>query len=168
MTLALLLMMCLHPGHMTRIEIRANDEGEGLEVAMRIDTADLEAALKRRMKSPVDIDSMTDEQAKKVLSRYLSDTIRLGDENALKPRVDWVGMENHPRHVWLFFELPLPTTKLTSLELTINTLLEVEPELQHVVVLDDNLGDRTVIATGLDKPIVLELSPAPSSTQSKK
>ena len=167
MIFAFLLAVMLHPGHMTRIEVRQSDEGNLLEIAMRIDTTDLEAALKRRTKAPVDIESMTDDQAKSVISQYLAETIRLGSNKGKKPQVGWVGLEKHPRHVWVFFELSLPAKESASVELTINTLLEVEPELQHVVVLGDNLGDRTVIVTGQDKPIVLRTSqtskrPAPA------
>jgi hypothetical protein len=164
MMLLLLMTLLLHPGHMTRVEARASDDGRSLEVSMRIDVLDLESALKRREKGSINIEKMVDADAKRMIVRYLNETISLGEAvGDQKPttRVQWVGWEKHPRHVWLHFELPLPTTdlptanKANALPLIINTLYEVEAELQHVVVLDANLGGNTIIVSQRDQAIRL-------------
>lgn len=164
MTLFLLITFLLHPGHMTRVEARASDDGRSLEVSMRIDILDLESALKRREKGPINVEKMADADAKRMIVKYLNETISLGeaiDDQKPATRVQWVGWEKHPRHVWLHFELPLPATdssnatKAIAPPLTINTLYEVEPELQHVVVLDANLGGNTIIVSQRDQAIRL-------------
>jgi hypothetical protein len=164
MTFLMLMTLLLHPGHMTRVEARASDDGKSLEVSMRIDILDLESALKRREKGPINIEKMADVDAKRMIVKYLNETISLGeavDDQKPATRVQWVGWEKLPRHVWLHFELPLPSTdssaakKAKALPLTINTLYEVEPELQHVVVLDANLGGKTIIVSQRDQAIRL-------------
>lgn len=164
MTFFMLMTLLLHPGHMTRVEVRASDDGKLLEVSMRIDVLDLESALKRREKGSINIEKMADVDAKRMIVKYLNETISLGEAvGDQKPatRVQWVGWEKHPRHVWLHFELPLPATdsssenKANALPLIINTLYEVEPELQHIVVLDANLGGKTIIVSQRDQAIRL-------------
>lgn len=164
MTLLLGMTLLLHPGHMTRVEARASDDGKSLEVSMRIDILDLESALKRREKGPINIEKMADADAKRMIVTYLNETISLGEavgDQKLATRVQWVGWEKHPRHVWLHFELPLPTldsptaNKANALPLVINTLYEVEPDLQHVVVLDANLGGKVIIVSQRDQAIRL-------------
>ena len=65
MIILIAMALLLHPGHMTRIEIRASDDGKSIEIAMRIDAADLESALKARVKKPVDLSKLSDDEAQK-------------------------------------------------------------------------------------------------------
>jgi hypothetical protein len=160
MIFALLVAALLHPGHATRLEIRQSDEGSVLEVAMRIETSDLEAALKRRHKSVVDIDSLSKSGARTIIGEYLSETLSFKSNDSDNQKLNWIGCEKHARHVWVFFELPLPQPRDAEVQLIVNSLFEVESELQHVVVLGDNVGDRTVIVSSRDKPIAIRVAAA--------
>jgi hypothetical protein len=158
MILSVLLAMFMHPGHMTRIEIRASDDSAVLEIAMRMDIADLEAALKRRTKQVIDVDTLSEKDAQVMIGAYLSETIRIGSDKPAKTPLTWLGLEKHPRHLWIFFELPIAKSPPASVSLVVNTLMEVEPEIQHVIVLDDNVGDRTIVVSGPDKAVAVPTS----------
>lgn len=150
--------MVMHPGHMTRIEIRASDDATSLEVAMRIDSTDLEAALKRRLKKAVDVQSLSDEDAKQLVGDYLRQTLSIDGRNRPDGACRWVGWQRHPRHVWVYFELPILKADPPTLKLRIRSLFEVEPELRHLVVLGKNVGDQSIIITDPQTPVVIRRS----------
>ena len=148
--------MLLHPGHMTRIEIRASDDAKSLEVAMRIDALDLESALKARFKKTVDLGALSDEQAQKLVGDYLRNTITANGEKLTDDQFRWVGWERKTRHVWVYFELQIPLDENQTVDLRVRTLFEVEPSLQHVVVLAKNVGNRSEILLNADQAISIK------------
>jgi len=150
------LAMLLHPGHMTRIEIRASDDAKSIEVAMRIDSSDLELALKARLKKPVDVGSLSDDQAQKLVGDYLRNTITANGEKLSEEQFCWVGWERKTRHSWIYFELQVPAGESQAIDLRVRTLFEVEPALQHVVVLAKNVGDRSEILLNADQAISIK------------
>lgn len=159
----LIAVMILHPGHMTRLEIRVSDDAKHLEVAMRIQSADLESALKRQLNKPVDVQTMLDHDAKQLIGHYLRQTLSLDGEKLSDDDYRWVGWQRQPREVWIYFELPVLTGQAQTVKLRIGSLFEVESELRHVVVLDSNAGDRSVIITNPDTPVVIQLGGAQPS-----
>ena len=130
-------------------------EDRQVEVAMRIDSTDLESALKAQHKKNFDLQAMSDDDAEQIVDGYLRGTLTLGGEKLTKEQFRWVGWQKEARHAWVYFELPLAERREKTLQLKIRTLFEVEPELQHVVVLGDNAGKRTVIVS--DGETVVEI-----------
>lgn len=147
-------LMLLHPGHSTRIEIEAGPNGRSLELAMRIDHADLEAALRKRYPDAVAIERISDDEAAKRIGEYLRQTIRIDQAELPRERFRWVGWERKRLTTWAYVELILadePAPPPSSVSLTIRTLLEIEPDLNHVVTLRS--GPKTTsFVLGKDKP----------------
>ncbi|MGV3483508.1 MAG: DUF6702 family protein [Planctomycetaceae bacterium] len=154
--IALIAAMLLHPGHMTRLEIALSVDLKTIEVAMRIDSADMESALKARHKKAFDLLRLSDAEAKSVLSDYLRQTLQLNGQPLAADQFRWVGWQRHPRHIWIYFEMPLKNSDRRPLMLQIRSLYEVEPELRHVVVLDRNAGDRTVVLNNPDQSLRID------------
>lgn len=155
MIILIAMALLLHPGHMTRIEIRASDDGKSIEIAMRIDAADLEAALKARVKKPVDLSKLSDDEAQKLVGEYLRATITANGEKLTEDQFAWVGWERKSKtpYAWIYFEMRIPSVQGQMLNLHVRTLFEVEPALKHVVVLAENIGNRTEILSAADQAI---------------
>jgi hypothetical protein len=154
----------LHPGHSTRVEVQYNPSDCVIELAMRIDHGDLEAALRSRYDKPLVLERMTDEDAVRWLAPYLQETLRLDGKKLSKAQFNWVGWERKRISTWVYVELSIvdkTTDRLpasdrppTEVELAILTLLETEPELNHVVTLIDG-EKRTTIVTTRRKPTAI-------------
>lgn len=131
------MLLLLHPGHATRIELGLSESAAKVEVAIRFDAADLEAALRKSTGTAVDIATCTDDEAKGWLSAYLRKTWLIDGEKLSEKQFNWVGWERDQGHVWAYFELshaePLESGK-KKIRLQVQTLFEVEPEVQHVLV----------------------------------
>ncbi len=143
----------LHPGHTTQLEIRFSDDAKSLEIAMRMDSADLEAALKARHQKSIDVQTLSIDDAKLFIGGYLQTTLLLGGEKLKPDEFRWIGWQRETRHLWVYFELPMSGVRDDVLKLQIKTLFEIEPELQHVVELGDNAGKRTEIVSDSEKVI---------------
>ena len=141
----LLCLFALHPGHMTRMEMRISDDSRCIETAMKMSATDLEAALKRRFGRSVRIETLSDEDAMKNIGDYLRSTILFQNDPLSKEQFKWIGWQKKATYVWVFFEIHTLEPEKPATQLQIRSLFEVEPEIQHVVVLADNAGDRTVI-----------------------
>lgn len=138
--------------------MRISDDSHRIEVAMKINSSDLESALKRRLGVPVDLEVWSEEQAKKNICDYLRSTLFLHGKPLSDDQFKWVGWQPQATHVWLFFELPVLDPGKQDCSLQIKSLYEVEPEMQHVVALSDNAGDRTVIVRNADSPVTITRS----------
>lgn len=146
----LLATLLLHPGHSTRVELQAGADAKSIELAMRIDHADLEAALRKRLRRPIVIERLSDEEAETWIGDYLRDTLRLEGAEIDPERFQWVGWERKRISSWLYVELELPDAETAIPEtvmLRIETLLEVEPELNHVVSLREGDRPKSVVLT---------------------
>ncbi len=147
-------LLLLHPGHSTRVELEAGPDGRTLELAMRIDHADLEAALRKRYPEAIAIERISDDEAAKRIGEYLRQTIRIDQAEIPRHRFRWVGWERKRLTTWAYVELVLADESApppTSVLLTIRTLLEIEPDLNHVVSLRS--GPKTTsFVLGKDKP----------------
>lgn len=137
--------MTLHPGHSTRVELQVNAEQRTLELAMRIDHADLELALRKRQGVPVVIERLEDDEAANQIGDYLRETLRLNDAAIRPDRFRWVGWERRRLSSWVYVEIDLADGGQSlpeAVTLEIKTLLEVEPELNHVVT--QRRGNQTL------------------------
>lgn len=159
----LMATMMLHPGHSTRVEVQYNPADQVIELAMRIDHSDLETALRKRYSRPLVIEKMTDEEASELIAPYMQQTLRINGQKLSDDAFTWVGWERKRISTWVYVELSLSDvlaivseksdTPASEIELTILTLLETEPELNHVVaVIDDGKTSSTV--TSKQKPTV--------------
>src|SRR5690606_31780594 len=112
----------LHPGHSTRVELQWNPQSDRIELAIRIDHTDLEAALRQRLGRAVRVEEFTDEQAEQWIGGYLRETLRI-DETKLSPKqFKWVGWERKRISSWLYAELSPAKPAAAKLSLKILTL----------------------------------------------
>lgn len=144
----------LHPGHSTRAEIQWNDESQRIELAIRVDHADLEAALRKRLGRAIRIETLTDEQAEQSIVPYLRDTLRIDGTKLSAQQLVWVGWERKRISSWIYAELIPAQPVAARLSLQIQTLLEVEPELNHVVTLRQGDQRESRVLTK-DKPLIV-------------
>jgi hypothetical protein len=146
--------LLLHPGHSTRVELQWDANARCIELAMRIDHADLESALRRRLGRQVVIEDLTEKQAQQWIGRYLRETIRMDHEKLLPEQFRWVGWERKRVSSWVYAELTPVDHGGDRVELKVLSLLEVEPELNHVVTIRS--GDRQdTVVLSMDKPAVV-------------
>ena len=129
------LSLLLHPGHSTRVEVQFNADSRTIELAMRIDHADLESALRKRLGRGIAIETMTDDQAAEWIAPYLRETLRIDGEKIAESRFHWVGWERKRISSWVYAELTPEDTDAASIALSILTLYDTEPELNHVVTI---------------------------------
>jgi len=164
--------MLLHPGHSTRVEVQYNPANQVVEVAMRIDHSDLESALRKRYGRPLVIEKMTDEEASDLIAPYLQQTLRINRQKLNEESFTWVGWERKRISTWVYVELSVadflghdssssPSPR-REIELTILTLLETEPELNHVVAVKDGGTTLTTVTTKQKSKVTIPLTPAES------
>lgn len=160
--------MLLHPGHSTRVEVQFNPQTRMIELAMRIDHGDLEAALTKRYDRSIAVEQLTDEQAAQWVAPYLQQTLRLNHQKIPKASFRWLGWERKRLSTWVYAELAVDQFLASqtdqqdvapqdpaeaTITLSILTLLDVEPDLNHVVaVIQDDQRRSTV--TSKQKPTV--------------
>ena len=149
----ILASMMLHPGHSTRVELQYNSTDQVIEMAMRIDHSDLEAALRGRYGRPLVIEKLTDGEARELIAPYLSQTLRINGRKLSETAMNWVGWERKRISTWVYVEIDVSDNKADQLELTILTLLESEPELNHVVAVTHG-GKSSTTVTSKQKPTV--------------
>lgn len=138
--------------------MQLSDDAQSIEVAMKIDASDLESALKRRYAKAVDVDKISDAEAEESIGEYLRSTIVFQNKPLSQKQFNWVGWRRQATHAWVFFELPILQPTMNDFAIQFRTLYEVEPEMQHVVVLATNAGGRTVIVRSADTPVTISRS----------
>ncbi len=126
-------LLLLHPGHSTRVEVQYDPQQRTIELAMRIDHADLEAALQKRLDRRVVIEELDDEQAAAAIGDYLRATLRIDGKPLQADHFEWVGWQRRQISSWIYAELAVAENDRDAVELEILTLYETEPELNHVV-----------------------------------
>lgn len=146
--------LLLHPGHSTRVEVQWNEDSEQIELAIRIDHADLEAALRKRLGRVVRVEALTDEQAEQWIAPYLGDTLRIDGSKLSAHQLTWVGWERKRVSSWIYIELKPDRPVAAKVSLQIQTLLEVEPELNHVVTLRRGDQQESRVLTK-EKPVIV-------------
>lgn len=135
---ALLLALLLHPFHISFAEAQWNETGNRLNVALRLDPRDLDAALSASTGRRIVLEKESEARAAELLTEYLRDAIfitgsaaeaRATEKQAIAARhkrFHWVGFEHELRYVWVYFELERPPGA-ESLWLTNRVMIEAEP-----------------------------------------
>ena len=159
----ILASMLLHPGHSTRVEVQYNPVDQVIELAMRIDHSDLESALRGRYGRPLVIEQLTDDEARDLIAPYLQQTLKINGRKLSDTAMNWVGWERRRISTWVYVEIEVADIKSDQLELTILTLLETEPELNHVVAVMQ-AGKSSSTVTSKQKPtVMIPRVPAPAN-----
>ncbi|HBJ36142.1 MAG TPA: hypothetical protein DDZ51_15610 [Planctomycetaceae bacterium] len=166
----ILTTMLFHPGHSTRVEVQYNAADQVIELAMRIDHSDLEAALRNRYGQALVIEKLTEDEARELIAPYLGQTLRVNGQKLGDTAMNWIGWERKRISSWLYVEIQVSSilttlsvdtdSKPNQLEMSVLTLLEVEPELNHVVAVKQN-GNTTSTVTSKQKPnVTIPIVPA--------
>ena len=93
-----------HPFHVSIAEAEWNASSKTIEVALRVDAVDLELALRRRFRKPVDLDKTRD--IEKLIAAWLQDTFVVRNADKKESKLDWVGCKITLKEAWLYFEFP--------------------------------------------------------------
>jgi hypothetical protein len=153
--------LLLHPGHSTRVEVQFNADSGTIELAMRIDHADLEAALGKRLGRGIAIETLTDDQAAEWIAPYLRETLRIEGQKIAESRFHWVGWERKRISSWVYAELTPEDTDATTVPLSILTLYETEPELNHVVTIRGVKSTDSVVLSKREPIVNIPTRPIP-------
>ncbi len=150
-----------HPSHVTIGEAEWNRQSKSLEVAIRVNAADLEKSLRRRAKGAKVVLKSGEATADRPTADYVNSRLALYvrdpadrdtaardtagrdpvDREADKKRVKlkWVGMEVEMHHVWLYFEFPMQNTPA---EFTFENRLFLDLEEDQVNTMIFKVGGR--------------------------
>ena len=127
-----------HPVHVTFGEVDFNSETGRLEVALVVDSIDLEDALGRRSGERIDLEKTPDVDRR--ITAYLTRVFQVRPAGSDRPApIQWVGKEIKVRRTWLFFEVVL-TGPPTELEFTNSIFFELAPE--QINTLEIEIGEK--------------------------
>jgi hypothetical protein len=97
-----------------------------------------------------------------LIAPYLSQTLRIDGRKLNETAMNWVGWERRRISTWVYVEIDVADIKADQLELTILTLLETEPELNHVVAVM-HAGKSSTTVTSKQKPnVTVQLTQPPA------
>lgn len=128
-----------HPGHETFAEAEVNADAGTLEVALRVDSMDLERALRAGHPRPPRLE---DPAVEPLLARELRQAFLVRSRRGFG-RLDFVGYELEGLDAWLYFEIDLPR-RGRRLELSNQLLFALHPGQRHRVQLRALDGERTL------------------------
>lgn len=119
--LALLLLSAFHPYFVSITDIKYKEEEKTLQVSCRTFTNDLETALRKIYKKPIDLLNPKDKVVmEKTLAHYILNHLKITVDGKLQT-LNFIGYEKEEEAVWSYFEIKnIETPKVISIE---NTLL---------------------------------------------
>lgn len=156
-----------HPFHRSEAEGELDLDSGRLEIALRIDSIELELALEDFAGRPLNLEQP--EQAEPVLFAYVRENVRAKSRWAAPapgarpttPRrpaatagwaeLHWVGYELEGLDAWLYFELELPPLG-DQLDWCNALLTERHPFQENLTLLTDRRGRRSALRTTPDSP----------------
>lgn len=118
-----------HPGHETFAEAEVNGEAGTLEVALRVDSMDLERSLRANHAKPPRLE---DAAVEPLLEQLLKAGFLVRSPKGGPGRLNYVGYELEGLDVWLYFEIELPRRGRT-LQISNQMLFDVAPGQLHRV-----------------------------------
>ncbi len=120
-----------HPGHETLAEAEVNGEAGTLEVALRIDSMDLERSLRANHSDPPRLE---DKAVEPLLENLLKTGFLVRSPKGGPGQLNYVGYELEGLDAWLYFEIELPRRGRT-LQISNQMLFDVAPGQLHRVSL---------------------------------
>ncbi|SDY09249.1 DUF6702 family protein [Hymenobacter psychrophilus] len=134
--LPLLLLISLaawaHTYHTSLMEVRFNPEKQRLEIALKVFTDDLEAALSQGQPAPHVIDRLSRAQLDPLLLSLLRREVQLSTKAGRLLPLTLVGLQKETDSHWLFFTAPLPANA-TGVMLRQRLLLTIFPDQMNLV-----------------------------------
>jgi len=125
-----------HPFHFSFAEAQWNAETESLEIALRVESKELEPALRTRQRPKFNLD---DDSAGQVVAAYLREHLQFTRGKEKPVEWKWIGMEVKVKETWCYLEVPLAGGP-EGITITNTILLAQIPE--QVNVMSIAAGDR--------------------------
>ena len=119
-----------HPFHVTIAEAEHNVSAKTLEVALRVNSVDLEAILSKRTNRKVDLDETKDVDA--MIVSYLNEAFRIETAAKAPVKLKWVGKETEVKTAWLYFEFPV-ADGIDGLRVSDRVFFELEPDQTNTI-----------------------------------
>lgn len=99
------LLVYAHSYHFTTIEMEWNDQSDSLEIALLMDSVELENVLSIVNGKKIDLDISKDLDL--FIFNYLNKMVKIEDKEGKRLSLEWVGKEILQREAWIYFEIPL-------------------------------------------------------------
>ncbi len=119
-----------HPSHSSIAEADWNAVTGRLEVALQLNPVDLERALRRVAKRPLDLDKSAG--IERHLRDYLAMSFVVRQANGKPAQHVWVGHEINLKNAWLYFEVPLPAGPENT-TFAAGYFLELQPDQTNTI-----------------------------------
>lgn len=118
----------VHPYHVSMTEIQYNKSTKALEVSVRVDTDELEKAIKQTTKGKVDLlNEAQKETTNKLLAEYITKQVKI-KVNGKDVEMNYFGFETQEGNIWSYFEVP-NIAAVNTIDVT-NTLLHESQDKQ--------------------------------------
>lgn len=131
----------LHHYATSLAEADYNTETKSLEVALSLQSSDLEWVLSRRAEKRVSLE--TTPKVDLLIEAYIKEVLAAKLADGTAASFTWIGKEMEPGVVWIFFELGLPDG-LAGVELTNRTFIKWERDQINTVNLRADGRSRTL------------------------
>ncbi|WP_018477106.1 DUF6702 family protein [Pontibacter roseus] len=123
-----------HDYHASITDVRFNPRSQSLEVAVKVFTDDLEAALSRRFKTKVSYNKA--EQVQQYVKEYLTNSLVFELTPGKPLPANFVGTEQEADVVWVYLEVPVKQEALSHLYVRNVVLQELFNDQMNIVNLD--------------------------------
>ena len=153
--LAWILLSSFHPYYVSVTEIKYNEQEKTLQISCRTFTDNIEDALRKLCKKPVDILHPKDKkEIESILADYLSKHVKIKVNGKLQT-TDFIGYEKEEEAIWCYLEIKnLTEPKLLTIE---NTLLyDYLPQQINMVHVEMKGKNQSKKVTNPDKEIVFD------------
>lgn len=149
-----ILLCAFHPYYVSVTELKYKEEDKTLQVSCRTFTNDLEIALKKIYKKPIDLLHPKDKAVvEKTVAHYMLDHLKI-NVNGKPQTLDFVGYEKEEEAIWSYFEIKgveLPKT----LKIENSILYDFLPQQVNMVHADVKGNKQSSKVTNPDKEISL-------------
>lgn len=125
-----------HPFYLGVTDLKYNAKEQALQGTVKLFVNDLEAALKKLNKRPVDLINIKDSVSTKNSLQHYLDTHLLVQVNGKAGKLNCIGFEREEEAIWMYVEMSCPTPKKIHLQ---NSLLyDYLPGQSNIVHLEVN------------------------------
>ena len=141
--------LAVHPYHVSLTEIERNPKSGNLEIAMCLWPNDVELALKKMEKRPIDLDK--EKNLDELLERYISRQFELELDGKKSSKIRWVGHETDNKQTWVYFEIPAQSA--SRFELKNRVFFELNDDQQNEIRIRTSKHHRSLSFHSLSAPI---------------